>query len=537
MTFARVNPGGWALFEILTSAQMNQLDINMTNALDGAAGGGYTPTAKLTLDGLTGPAFDNYTFEVVANPEGRASYFTNQAAMTFNTQPIVVIEGGGPRLRAGHGDPGLGLIVVGQTCSDGEGGTAGRFLGGLTVPEEGRGGLGLEVRGGQADVPTDYSGGHGIRVFGGSSSITSPATGSGGDAIQAFGGSSGPDGDGGHGGEFTAGATNSGTPGYGVVAKGASDSIGGTAGAKILLGDGFEPANIDNARYSAAVIGATDDEGDARALHCVYEGDAFGGANFMTIQGVTTGPQEVLRLAIETGTDGGAAGTPNEMLYFTALGSSAEYVTLISGDGIGEAPAIKVGVVQNSSNEVGVPLQLEKLDGSTKVPTEYFVGGQVVIEDGGITELNQTMLFASVGEGSGANIYDRVLTSHDSAAVFAWGKFVTDGVGGIDFKGTSINGEGYNIASIEFVGSVIRITFKTQCGPDFCAGFVQGSGTGFAYSSVTSAIVGTMDIVLFDHAGVNVDPTNSVVEFQFMAVAVPQGFIMFASGPTRSATF
>ena len=47
MTFARVNALGWALFEELTSAQMNQLDINMTTAVDGGAGGAYTPSAQI----------------------------------------------------------------------------------------------------------------------------------------------------------------------------------------------------------------------------------------------------------------------------------------------------------------------------------------------------------------------------------------------------------------------------------------------------------------------------------------------------------
>ena len=41
MAFTRVNPLGWALFEELTSAQMNQLDINVSNAVDGALGGTY----------------------------------------------------------------------------------------------------------------------------------------------------------------------------------------------------------------------------------------------------------------------------------------------------------------------------------------------------------------------------------------------------------------------------------------------------------------------------------------------------------------
>ena len=51
MTISRVNVGGWAAYETLTSAQMNQLDINMTYALDGNAGGDYSPSSDLKVYG------------------------------------------------------------------------------------------------------------------------------------------------------------------------------------------------------------------------------------------------------------------------------------------------------------------------------------------------------------------------------------------------------------------------------------------------------------------------------------------------------
>lgn len=51
MSFSRANPLGWALYEVLTSAQMNALDIDHANAIDGAAGGTYAPTSKIQFDG------------------------------------------------------------------------------------------------------------------------------------------------------------------------------------------------------------------------------------------------------------------------------------------------------------------------------------------------------------------------------------------------------------------------------------------------------------------------------------------------------
>lgn len=49
MTFSRSNPGGWALYEVFTSAQANAIDINVSRALDGFAGGSYAPSAELLL--------------------------------------------------------------------------------------------------------------------------------------------------------------------------------------------------------------------------------------------------------------------------------------------------------------------------------------------------------------------------------------------------------------------------------------------------------------------------------------------------------
>lgn len=53
MTFARVKAEGWDEGELLTSDQQNQLDVDHTNALDGAAGGSYSTTNDLSVNGLT----------------------------------------------------------------------------------------------------------------------------------------------------------------------------------------------------------------------------------------------------------------------------------------------------------------------------------------------------------------------------------------------------------------------------------------------------------------------------------------------------
>lgn len=45
MSFSRANSLGWAMFEVLTSTQMNAIDLNQSRALDGNAGGDYSTIA------------------------------------------------------------------------------------------------------------------------------------------------------------------------------------------------------------------------------------------------------------------------------------------------------------------------------------------------------------------------------------------------------------------------------------------------------------------------------------------------------------
>ena len=52
MTFTRAKPAGWTdNVDTITATQMNQIDTNQSNALDGAAGGAYTPAAEVEIDG------------------------------------------------------------------------------------------------------------------------------------------------------------------------------------------------------------------------------------------------------------------------------------------------------------------------------------------------------------------------------------------------------------------------------------------------------------------------------------------------------
>ena len=55
MSFTRANPLGWTnLLDPLTPTQLNQIDVNISRALDGTSGGEYTSSSALTINGTAG---------------------------------------------------------------------------------------------------------------------------------------------------------------------------------------------------------------------------------------------------------------------------------------------------------------------------------------------------------------------------------------------------------------------------------------------------------------------------------------------------
>ena len=105
MTFTRVNPLGWALFEVLTSSQMNTLDIDHSNSVDGGAGGVYASSAAVDLDHFAGRIRSGEVLE----SEGSIS-LTDQGGLGFPTQSIQ--QGG--ELRVLGSAPNPGRIVLAQ---------------------------------------------------------------------------------------------------------------------------------------------------------------------------------------------------------------------------------------------------------------------------------------------------------------------------------------------------------------------------------------------------------------------------------------
>lgn len=55
MTFTRARPAGWTDgVDAITAPQLNQIDVNISRALDGSAGGSYLPNVGITLGGSAG---------------------------------------------------------------------------------------------------------------------------------------------------------------------------------------------------------------------------------------------------------------------------------------------------------------------------------------------------------------------------------------------------------------------------------------------------------------------------------------------------
>lgn len=187
MTLVRANPAGWALFELLTSTQMNAVDSQLPYALDGNAGGTYTPTAELELDGTniagnvlhltaTGPNVDYPLLidvddtnviagiKVLAYADAPAAeFFHGGAPLSIAGNPTGMVTG------IGHGNTGAGN---GGRCASFSGGDASTANGGTGVignggdgGSSGNGGQGVQGTGGDGD--TGQRGGIGVWGIGG----------------------------------------------------------------------------------------------------------------------------------------------------------------------------------------------------------------------------------------------------------------------------------------------------------------------------------------------------------------------------------
>lgn len=191
MTIPRANPLGWAAFELLTSAQMNNLDIYNTQSLDGNAGGDYalavvggrgpgylglvgadstgTTVDPLPSMRLTGGAYAQGTWTGAARSIedlGHAMSNVGGASDDESTR-IFWIGGSSPEVVYGVGSSGSGGFVTGGTSvTDGVRGGAGLMALGadgrnIVSDTDPGGGDGIQARGGHG-----YDGGGGAGIVG-----------------------------------------------------------------------------------------------------------------------------------------------------------------------------------------------------------------------------------------------------------------------------------------------------------------------------------------------------------------------------------
>jgi hypothetical protein len=83
MSFTRVKPASWIDGEVLTATQMNALDTNQSRAVDGNAGGTYTPSAAIIVNGsgLDGVSFIGAQYTPTAASLAIDGKFTLAASM------------------------------------------------------------------------------------------------------------------------------------------------------------------------------------------------------------------------------------------------------------------------------------------------------------------------------------------------------------------------------------------------------------------------------------------------------------------------
>ena len=290
MTFVRANPPGWALFELLTSSQMNILDSQIPYAIDGLDGGAYSPTATIELDGsgITGPTLkledgSTFTLDIEANQAGmsgglRSLAFVDVPAATF-------YYGGSPLSQAGA--PSVMVDVIGHDNSNGAGG------------------IGINVRGGNGG--TAGGGGAAVWAIGGIGAVASGEQGAA--ALVGQGGAT-DDGSvvntGEAAGLLALGGNHqaAGAAGHGVVAKGGTSSTPALNGA-----GGYFLGN----QGSAGVVGVAETGFDGPGV--VGYGDSY------AVQGI----------GVDNGAGGSFAGEGSGIGLFAVPGASVD--TAISAQG------------------------------------------------------------------------------------------------------------------------------------------------------------------------------------------------------------
>lgn len=98
MTFARAKPTGWTDdVDSISATEINTIDVNQSNAVDGAAGGTYTPSADVSIASLKSPSLKETTVieSLILGTLGRLALSPTDVVITTSNVTIRDIDAGG----------------------------------------------------------------------------------------------------------------------------------------------------------------------------------------------------------------------------------------------------------------------------------------------------------------------------------------------------------------------------------------------------------------------------------------------------------
>lgn len=249
MTFTRANVAGWALYEVLTSAQMNLVDIQTSRATDGYAGGTYNPSASLTWNNAL----------IVSSVAAAGANVTGLTVTGKGTSAGVSSTGGATN--------GIGVVGTGgATNGDGVNGIGTGAGSGVHGLGGGTSGVGTSGQGGAPN-------GNGIQGLG---------VGSGTGIVGTGGATNGV------GGAFTGTGSGHGVTGVGGVGGGRGGSfVGQGAAVGVQATGGAGAAGIQGIGGAAAVGGTFQGTGAANGIYSI--GGGTNGSGAYLVGGATNG--------------------------------------------------------------------------------------------------------------------------------------------------------------------------------------------------------------------------------------------------------
>lgn len=447
MTLTRANAMGWGLFELLTSSQMNHIDSQLPNALDAAAGGTYAPVAPIILQQSSGVIPFKLNVGAGASPQ-RAMEITGtvngtwlhvQGAPALNTASPVAWAMG----TVGHknaGTSGGGIGFLGQ--------------GGMATHASGQGGAGLYGWGGEGqDGSSNGVGGTGVvgeGGIGGSGSVDAVDRGYG---LYGFGSV----------GVFAiAGGTSPFASGFNTDPLAALHAV--SSGVGRAVSSEFRGACAENAMNRFAWVGTA----TLTEVLCRMEAALSSGPSS------TVDVSTLLRLS--------ANSTSGRVNCIDARGQEA---VGIFADALGTTTFPGLGIVPKSA-------QLNR----------FYPGGITNMNVAVVTGLSSNALFCGTDQGADGR-YDRLVSSADSAAVWAWAV--------IDFAGAGPTlGTAYNCSGVAPSAAwEVDVTFNVSAGSgvNLCptVSSMQIPGTGPVVVCVDVLNATSVRISVFDLAGVSVD--------------------------------